>query len=215
MTVWCWSAPKHRWRPAPVWPERRAVGRGGRLLFWPALGAGLILASLLAAGCAGKPAKPKPPPVPEAAAPPTTPSAARLREAIGYYLSADYRFGGTSTTALDCSGFVMKTYERAGIKIPRTTELQLQGGTPVSMENLQYGDLLFFNKYCQAKYSYATASIFSGSFPKDEKPSHVGIYIGNGRFIHASSSKGGVAISPLNQDCWLRSLIGIRRYLNE
>ncbi|MGQ9920724.1 MAG: C40 family peptidase [Desulfobacca sp.] len=166
----------------------------------------------LLTGCAAKPVRPKLPP-PEVAAPPTTPAANRLREAIGYYLSADYRYGGASATALDCSGFVMKTYERAGIKIPRTTEQQFQSGKAVSPAQLAYGDLLFFNKYCQSKYSYATASILSGSFPTDEKPSHVGIYLGNNRFIHASASKGGVTISNLKEDCWQRSLIGVRRYL--
>lgn len=174
----------------------------------------VLLAAFLLTGCAAKPAKPKPPP-PEVTAPPTTPAANRLREAIGYYLSADYQYGGASATALDCSGFVMKTYERAGIKIPRTSEQQFQNGKTVPPERLAYGDLLFFNKYCQSKYSYATASIFSGSFPKDEQPSHVGIYIGNGRFIHASASKGGVTISNLKEDCWQRSLIGVRRYLPE
>ncbi len=178
------------------------------------LGGLLILTIGLLSGCAAKPAKPRVPP-PEVTAPPATPAANRLREAIGYYLSADYQYGGTSGTALDCSGFVMKTYERAGIKIPRTTELQLRGGQEVPPNRLQYGDLVFFNKYCLSKYSYATASIFSGDFPRDDKPSHVGIYIGNGRFIHASASKGGVTISNLKDDCWQRSLIGARRYLSE
>ncbi len=184
---------------------------------WRRLGWGgvLLLLAVFLAGCAGKPVKPKPPPLPTVAAPPTTPAAQRLREAIGYYLSADYQYGGASETALDCSGFVMKTYERAGIKIPRTTELQLRSGQAVPLDQLAYGDLVFFNKYCQSKYSYTSASIFSGSLPRDDKPSHVGIYIGNGRFIHASSSKGGVTISNLKEDCWQRSLIGIRRYLTE
>ncbi len=166
-------------------------------------------------GCAGKPPKPSPqtpkPTLEEVSAP----SDKRLREAIGYYLGADYKYGGATKDGVDCSGFVMKTYERAGVKVPRTSELQFQSGKSVPKDELKYGDLVFFNQYCQSKYSYATASIFSGLFTQDEKPSHVGIYIGNGRFIHSSASKGGVTISNINQDCWKRSLIGVRRYLSE
>ena len=194
-----------------AWHKTCSWGEARNRLFC-CRGALLILTAFLLTGCAAKAVKPKPA-VPEVAAPPTTPAASRLREAIGYYLSADYQYGGASSTRLDCSGFVMKTYERAGVKIPRTSEQQFKAGKAVPPERIQYGDLVFFNQYCQSKYSYATASIFSGAFPPDNKPSHVGIYIGNGRFIHASASKGGVAISTLNQDCWQRSLIGIRRYL--
>ena len=166
-------------------------------------------------GCAGKPPKPTPPPAKPAVEEAPAPADKRLREAIGYYLGADYKYGGTSPDGLDCSGFVMKAYDRAGVKIPRTSELQFRSGKQVPQDGLKYGDLLFFNKYCYSKYSYATASIFSGLFDKDEQPCHVGIYIGNGRFIHSSASKGGITISNLNQDCWKRSLIGVRRYLPE
>ena len=176
----------------------------------------ISLLSICLAGCAGKPPKkPLPPPKPAVEEAPTAPSDKRLREAISYYLGADYKYGGTTQDGLDCSGFVMKTYERAGVKLPRTSELQFQSGKSVPQDELKYGDLLFFNKYCYSKYSYATASIFSGSFTKDEQPCHVGIYIGNGRFIHSTASKGGVTISNLNQDCWKRSLLGVRRYLQE
>lgn len=137
----------------------------------------------------------------------------RLRDAIRYYLGTEYRYGGTSKDGLDCSGFVMMTYQRAGIKIPRTSELQYQQGKTVSPESLRYGDLVFFNNYCYSKYSYATASILSGVFPKIEQPCHVGIYIGDGRFIHSTASQRGVTVSNINSDCWKRSLIGVRRYL--
>jgi cell wall-associated NlpC family hydrolase len=173
----------------------------------------ILLAGMLA-GCAGKRAKAPPviagPPVVEA---PATPSDQRLREAIRSYMGTDYKYGGTSREGLDCSGFVMKAYERAGVKIPRSSELQYQHGEKVSPEHLRYGDLVFFNNYCYSKYSYATASILSGVFPKVEQPCHVGIYIGGGRFIHSTASQHGVTVSNLNADCWKRSLIGVRRYL--
>ena len=114
---------------------------------------------------------------------------------------------------MDCSGFVMKTFERAGVTVPRTSELQFQQGQKVSPDDLKYGDLVFFNNYCYSKYSYATASILSGLFAPNPQPCHVGIYIGNGRFIHSTASQGGVTISNVNSDCWKRSLIGVRRYL--
>ncbi|WP_449243933.1 C40 family peptidase [Desulfobacca acetoxidans] len=163
---------------------------------------------LVLADCAGE--RPKPEPAPVGVAPP---SAKRLREAISYYLGTNYKYGGASKDGVDCSGFVMKVYERAGMKVPRTSELQFESGEPIPKDALQYGDLVFFNKYCQSKYSHVKASIFSGWFSREAQPCHVGIYIGNGRFIHASASQGGVAISNLNQDAWKRSLIGVRRYL--
>jgi cell wall-associated NlpC family hydrolase len=164
-------------------------------------------------GCGRRAPKAAPPPKPDVEEAAITPADRRLREAISYYMGVDYQYGGTTKEGLDCSGFVMKAYERAGVKVPRTSEMQFNSGRNVSEKELQYGDLLFFNKYCYASYSYATASILSGAFARNEQPCHVGIYIGNGRFIHSSSSKGGVTVSNLNQDCWKRSLIGVRRYL--
>jgi cell wall-associated NlpC family hydrolase len=182
--------------------------------FWFCCLFGLLTFFLI--GCGGKPAKKPPPPIePAVQETPMVPADKRLREAISYYMGTDYKYGGTTKDGLDCSGLVMKAYERVGIKLPRTSELQFQSGKPVSEDELQYGDLLFFNKYCYSKYSYATASIFSGAFPKDGQPCHVGIFIGNGRFIHSTASQGGVTISNLNHDCWKRSIIGIRRYLKE
>jgi len=169
----------------------------------------VFLLTILLAGCAGE--RPKPKVAPEEAAP----SPQRLREAIGYYSGTAYKYGGDSKDGLDCSGFVMKAYEMAGMHLPRTSEQQFQGGKRVSRNNLKYGDLVFFNRYCQSKYSYATASILAGLFAWDEQPCHVGIYIGNDRFIHASATRGGIMVSTLNQDAWKRSLIGARRYLPE
>jgi cell wall-associated NlpC family hydrolase len=180
-------------------------------------GWGCCLISLLAlclVGCAGK--HPKAPPAitkPGLEEAPTTPADQRLREAIRYYMGTDYKYGGDSKEGLDCSGFVMKAYEKAGVKLPRTSELQFQHGQKVTVHDLRYGDLVFFNNYCYSKFSYATASILSGAFESNNQPCHVGIYIGDGRFIHSTASQGGVTVSNINADCWKRSLIGIRRYL--
>lgn len=172
--------------------------------------------ALLLGGCAGERPKPAPPPPPPLAPAEVKTSAdQRLREAISQYLGATYKYGGTTKDGLDCSGFVMKAFERAGVAVPRTSEQQFQQGQKVSPDQLKYGDLVFFNNYCYSKYSYATASILAGTFAPNPQPCHVGIYIGHGRFIHAAASQGGIAISNLNSACWKRSLIGVRRYLPE
>ena len=87
-----------------------------------------LLASAWRAAPASPPRSPPRPPKPAVEEAPTTPSDQRLREAIRYYMGADYKYGGTTKDGLDCSGFVMKAYERAGVKIPRTSELQFQSG---------------------------------------------------------------------------------------
>ncbi len=138
-------------------------------LFW--LCCLISFLTVFLAGCAGKPPKPPlnlPQPALEEA---PTPSDKRLREAISYYMGADYKYGGTTKDGLDCSGFVMKTYERAGVKVPRTSELQFQSGKSVPQDELKYGDLLFFNKYCQSKYYYARLpASFPGCSPKMSNP---------------------------------------------
>lgn len=211
--AWCWQQKVTAVSFLSV--QTRRLCRVPRFLNLP-LGCLLILLALLVAGCGGKPAK-APPVISSLPAeePPVKPSDQRLRDAIRYYMGSDYKYGGTSRDGLDCSGFVMMAYERAGVKIPRSSELQFQQGEKIPLEGLRYGDLLFFNNYCYNKYSYATASILSGTFPKLENPCHVGIYIGNGRFIHSTASQGGVTVSNLEADCWKRSLIGVRRYLSQ
>ncbi len=92
-----------------------------------------------------------------------------------------YRWGGTSVQGADCSGFVQAVFVSQGIYLPRTSRRQVQIGSPVSINKLKFGDLLFFSKYFN---NYIT---------------HVGIYIGNGRFVHSSSSKG-VIISSLSKN---------------
>ena len=92
-----------------------------------------------------------------------------------------YRWGGKSLQGTDCSGFVQAVYLSQGIYLPRTSRKQVQVGYPVSINDLKFGDLIFFSKYFN---NYIT---------------HVGIYIGNGRFVHSSSSRG-VTISSLTKN---------------
>ena len=107
-----------------------------------------------------------------------------------------YVWGGTTTRGFDCSGFVQYVYKQYGITLNRTANAQMSNGYYVSADNLQPGDLVFFFG------TYAT----SGA-------SHVGIYIGNGQFIHSSSGSGCVVISDLWSGYYSSHYYGARRVL--
>jgi hypothetical protein len=111
--------------------------------------------------------------------------------AIGL-LGTRYTFGGESINGIDCSSFVQHVFELAGYKMPRTAREQALYGYFVRRENIKPGDLLFFATYA----SY---------------PSHVGIYIGNGKMIHASSRGGKVEITDINQDYYIKRFLFAKR----
>ena len=90
-----------------------------------------------------------------------------------------YRWGGNSRRGIDCSGFTKAVYQYQGIRLPRNSRQQAQTGIFVR-DQLKFGDLIFFSKYFNKHIT------------------HVGIYIGNGNFVHSSCTKG-VTISSLNQ----------------
>ena len=109
------------------------------------------------------------------------------------FLGIPYRWGGTSYNGLDCSGFVQKVFALNGIHLPRLGRHQAQVGTPISdLSLLQPGDRLYFRS-------------------SKQPISHTGIYIGNGYFIHAASSRGRVAIDRITDPKYLKTLVGIRR----
>jgi peptidoglycan endopeptidase LytE len=109
-----------------------------------------------------------------------------VKVAMGF-LGAPYRLGGSSVTGVDCSGFVKKIYQFFNIDLPRTAFEQSHVGMRVSRHELAEGDLLFFN----------TRKTFG----------HVGIYIGNNEFVHASSRKKGVRVDNLNTPYYDRRFI--------
>jgi cell wall-associated NlpC family hydrolase len=111
-------------------------------------------------------------------------------------LGLPYRFGGNSSFGIDCSAYVQKVYRLAGIDLPRTAREQFRAGESISKEELSVGDLVFFRTYA--------------SFP-----SHVGIYLGNNLFIHASTRIKKVTITSLNTPYFLRRFIGAKRLIDE
>ena len=114
---------------------------------------------------------------------------------LGYdLLGVPYVYGGKSPWGFDCSGFVSYVYENHGISLHRCADEQMQDGLIVERSNLQKGDLVFFSVY--------------GPW----LASHVGIYIGNGQMIHASSSRG-ICVDTLDNPYWANTYVGARRLI--
>lgn len=110
---------------------------------------------------------------------------------VGY----PYVYGGSSPKGFDCSGFTKYIYAQFGYSLNRSASSQLDNGTSVSMSELQPGDLVLFKK--------------SGTGSK--RASHVGLYIGNNQFVHASTSKVGVIVSNLSDAYYTSGFVGGRR----
>ncbi|MGD9505485.1 MAG: C40 family peptidase [Syntrophobacteraceae bacterium] len=110
-------------------------------------------------------------------------------------LGAPYRPGGVSpSTGFDCSGFTSWVYGQEGIVIPRRSLDQFGAGREAPRDELRAGDLVFFEIYQRG-------------------PSHVGIYTGNGEFIHCPSSGGVVREESIFMDYWVRCYLGARRVI--
>jgi cell wall-associated NlpC family hydrolase len=170
------------------------------------------LVALLLAGCAGAPPPPPPPVGPVEALPRVgrNPQEMALEQALGDFYGAPYHSGGTNTGGVDCSGLVQALYQRAGIRVPRTVAEQYQEGKPVERSDLRFGDVVFFNRYCQTRgRDVMMAGIFS--WGGGDEVCHDGMYLGGGRFIHASPR--GVFISRLDAEVWRMSYRGARRFL--
>lgn len=122
----------------------------------------------------------------------TSKIAQQLTRSALRFLGTPYVFGGDSPSGYDCSSYVQHVFAMAGISLPRTADAQYDVGRP-AIGGPQPGDLVFFQTY--------TAGV-----------SHVGIYLGNGQFVHESSSHG-VMVSKLSESYWASRYLGAKRLI--
>ena len=121
----------------------------------------------------------------------------KLLEDAQYFKGGRYVWGGTTPEGFDCSGYVQYLYKKHNIHLPRTAWQQSKRGHDIEKEELQKGDLLFFLT--------------------DKKRgipiTHVGIYIGNGNFIHAASKEKGIIISPITHGSYAETFVSAKRII--
>jgi len=115
-----------------------------------------------------------------------SPRTTAARIAVGL-VGTPYRYGGADSSGFDCSGLVQFAYARAGLSVPRTTSAQWRSLSPVAARDLRTGDVLFFK--------------VGGSV------SHVGLYLGNGRFVHAPASGRTVSVETLASPFYRSALV--------
>ncbi len=122
----------------------------------------------------------------------TTTIAKNLTRDALRFLGTPYVFGGTTASGFDCSAYVQHVFAMIGVSIPRTADAQYYAANRIKGA-MKVGDLVFFQTY-------------------EPGPSHVGIYLGNGKFVHASSSHG-VMVSDLSNSYWQARYLGAKRVL--
>lgn len=155
----------------------------------------LAAAAFLLAGCAGQPSQPT---VSRA----ESGASARIgstRDSIGSavaslarsFIGVPYTYGGADPSGFDCSGLVFYTYHRAGVDVPRTSIDQFRASRKIAPARAAAGDLVFFQD--------------------QEKLSHVGIYLGDGLFVHAPTSGRTVSIASLEAPYYQTHLVAVGR----
>jgi cell wall-associated NlpC family hydrolase len=112
------------------------------------------------------------------------------------YIGKPYVWGGTGPNGFDCSGLIQTIFAENGISIPRGAKDQYKDGRKIKREYLKPGDLIFFETYAKGV-------------------SHVGIWIGDGKFLHAESSDAGVTITPISIPYWDDRYYGAATYFND
>ena len=118
----------------------------------------------------------------------------RLRQEYNRWRGTQHRLGGTGSRGIDCSGFVQAVYRDVfNVDLPRTTKAQVRQGRPIPLTELKAGDLVFFQP--------------------PTYPRHVGIYLGESEFVHASKNKG-VTVSKIDKYYWGKYYWTARRILS-
>jgi cell wall-associated NlpC family hydrolase len=156
-----------------------------------------IIAVLLItlSGCAGSPPRTDFSDPPRDAGRPSTPVQKEVIKTAQSLLGTPYKYGGTTPEGFDCSGFINYVFRNAvDVALPRQTQGLVRAGKPVSVAELRPADLVYFKI-------------------EHQKPLHVGIYLGDGKFIHSPSTRGKVNIQRLNQEYWRDRYLGARRLL--
>lgn len=130
---------------------------------------------------------PKPPPPAPSSG--NQPAVVKIAES---FLGTPYRYGGSTRKGIDCSGLVVRVYSEAGVQMPRTSASQFRVGESILKAQLRAGDLVFFGN-------------------SSNRISHVGIYAGGGKFIHASSNKRKVRYDSMGTTYFVQRYLGARR----
>ena len=126
----------------------------------------------------------------------TVPVSGNVKEILTYantFTGVPYKFGGTTPAGFDCSGYIRHVFQTVGVQLQRQADEQYTVGKKVEKQNLQPGDLVFFETY-------------------EPGVSHSGIYIGDGQFISATSSSG-VAVADIDDSYWGPRYVGAKRVL--
>jgi cell wall-associated NlpC family hydrolase len=124
--------------------------------------------------------------------------AEKVLTAAKSYLGTPYKYGGTTKSGMDCSGFVLTSFRAAGIELPRTSKDQSMQGKAVDKKDVIPGDLVFFSRSFNKEVGHAGIVVEAGT--------------GSAKFIHASTSKG-VRIDDLYGEYWSKLFLKARRVL--
>jgi hypothetical protein len=111
------------------------------------------------------------------------------------YIGVPYKYGGTTPSGFDCSGYIQYVFKKVGVQLPRTAADMYHSKKLESVKTPQPGDIVFFETYKPG-------------------PSHVGLYLGNKQFIHASTSYG-VTVTSMNKSYWTSRFLGAKRLKDE